>query len=1052
MVLVAAAVAVALFGGAASAAPDLVVTNSDVSINVRSPTQGNMVTLEAQVRNTGDANASGFTLRFTLDASSTLANVAVSSLGAGAAVNVTASWAVGSTALGGHTLAAIADATGAVTENSEGNNQGQLAFEVNEPPTATATVNATTQDTYVMFSFDGSTSADTDGTIESYLWLFDDGSVATAATTTHQYADGSPTPGKLYTVTLLVTDDDGGTSTDQVSVRVVNRAPAASTGDVLGFTVTALVFDGSSSADIDGRIVNATWAFSDGVTLYGLTVLRSFGDDGSYSATLTVRDDDGATDSIGITIEITNQEPTAIISTSPVMPFQPNTSAFFNGANSFDVDGGITNYTWVFPGGVTVLGWNATYMFTQNGTYNVTLVLVDDDGALGELTIAALVGNDTIGTRVPTPPVGRIAPSATTVFTGVPVTLDASASTDDTGIISYLWDFADGIQGVGVVVVHSWPNDGNFIVMLNVTDTDGNSSFASVTIHVMDRPPKAAILASPTDAPTLTLVSFDASSSSDPDGTLLYYRWSFGDGSVLYGRNVQHTYARAGAYTVTLTVTDNDGVEGSDSAVITVTNRAPRAVAPANFSVPTFVERIFDASGSFDLDGLVQTYTWAFGDGTNATGRSVKHAFATIGVFAVTLTVRDDFGATGSTTMAVTVTNNAPSVSIAGPTAISTGDTAVFGGTAIDRDGTVSSWAWTFGDGGTATTPNSATHPYPNAGTYTVTLTATDNNLASATATFTITVHNRLPTARITQPGQNASFQSLAPVSFSASGSSDPETAAGALEFFWIFGDGGVASGLTVIHAFSTAGTFTVILTVSDGDGGAASATLPVVIQNQAPRAVPAADVATATTLTPVRFDAGGSSDPDGTVQSYLWDFGDGSTSSSKVAEHTYLTASPPGTPFTVRLSVFDNLGLGHSQTMEFVVSNRNPVGAIVNGEPLYATLTSFFKGTSSTDPDGIVVGYSWSFGDGSTAEGGEASHVFAAAGVYNVTLTVTDDRGGVTAVTKEVSVQAKPNYGTVGGGPVEPPRQPGFEAVGGLVALGLAGALAAASRRRRQA
>lgn len=920
-------------------------------------------------------------------------------------------------------------------------------------PVAVATVNATSHATLVPFSFDSSGST---GGVVSVLWIFDDGTVSTDAAPTHQYADGAESPGQAYTVTLIVTDGAGAQSTDSVTVDVVNRAPVADAPDVSGNTVTALAFSGAGSYDLDGRIVNATWSFSDGITLYGLTVIRSFDDDGAYTCTLTVKDEDGAQDGDPCAITIDNQGPVAVVSTSPVMPFQPGVAAQFDGRNSYDVDGVITNYIWVFPGGVEVYASTASHTFASNGTYNVTLVLVDDDGAIGQLTIAALVGNDTLGTRVPTPPIGRITASALTVLTGVPITLSGENSTDDTGILSYLWDFGDSTSGVGVLVAHAWANDGNYIVSLNVTDTDGNSSFVTVTIHVVDRAPVASILASPTNAQTLVAISFDAGSSSDSDGTILFYRWSFGDATVLYGRSVQHTYARAGGYTVTLTVTDNDGVDGTATASVTITNRAPTAVVPANFSVPTYEEHIFDASGSFDLDGVVQTYTWDFGDSTSATGRQAKHAFTSTGPFTVTLTVRDDLGASGQKTMSVTVTNQAPTASIAGPMTISTSDTANFVGTAVDRDGTIASWSWTFGEGSPSSTPNAVSHQYVTKGTYTVTLNVVDNNGASGSASFVITVLNRIPTARIASASPAGTQVSLSAVQFQAGGtggSSDPETAANLLDYFWIFGDGGVASGVSVAHAFSQAGTFTVILTVSDPDGGAASVTMPYVITNQAPASHPAANVSSALTLESVHFEGAGSVDPDGFVQSFLWDFGDGLTSSAVSPDHVYQAAPLDAGAYTVRLTVFDNLGASNAATMQITVTNRAPVGVIENGEPLYASLTAFFRATASSDADGIVATYQWSFGDGSeTQTGSEVSHVFGSAGTFNVTLTVTDNRGGTSTVSKEVTVQAKPTFNPPNGGTTQPQAQPGFESAAALAAVAMAGALALASRRRRQA
>ncbi len=1044
---------VALMAGPSLAAADLSLANSDVSIGVRSPTQGNSVALQATVHNNGNTTATNFTVRFTLDSSSTLANVAIASLAGGASANVTATWTVPGTMTGTHTLNGIADATGAVAESNEGNNQGDHSFDVNQPPAALASVNVSSQFSLVPFYFDAGASVDPDGTIESYVWIFDDGTTDTGDTTSHAFSDGGAGAGKLYTVTVLVTDNDGGTDAAQIQVRVFNRDPNALAGEVIGLTKTALAFDGTSSTDLDGRIVNATWVFSDGLTFYGLTVLRSFDDNGAYTATLTIRDDDGASDSTGLNISISNQAPNVIIATTPAMPFTANQSAFFDGRNSFDVDGGITNYTWIFLGGATSQGWNATHTFTANGTYNVTLVLVDDDGALAELTIAALVGKDATGTNVPTPPVARIGYSASTVFTAEVAVLDAVNSSDDTGIISYLWDYGDGGVGVGLVVAHSWANDGNFVVVLNVTDTDGNSSFATQTIRVKNRLPVASASVSPGEDLTLRTFAFDGSSSADPDGTLLYYRWAFGDGTVLYGRSVQHIYSRAATYAVQLTVTDNDGGEGSTSLSVTVHNRAPVAVTPANFSVPTFEEHIFDAILSFDPDGLIQTYTWEFGDGTNATGRAVKHAFATQTPKTVTLTVRDDFGATGSGSFTVTVTNNGPTAMITGPSSVFTNELTSFAGNGVDRDGTITVWDWSFGDASAnASSVGGAIHSYPTKGTYTVSLRVVDNSGAPGTASFTLRVLNRLPTARIASPSSGAGAQSLTPIAFSAEGSSDPETATAGLSYFWIYGDGQVASGLSVSHPFQRAGAFTVILTVSDGDGGAASATVPVVISNRLPSAEFSATPPSADSLVEITLDGSASADQDGTVTSYLWEFGDGSTANSKVVKHTYATSAVAGV-YTVRLTVFDNLGANGSTTMALTVNNRLPVAAFTYADPLYGGLSTVFHGTSSTDADGTIQSWAWEFGDGSTSTGSEAAHQFPTTETpmnYLVKLTVTDSRGGVAVVSENVTVVKKPVFdtGKPGEGTTNNQPSPGFEGV--FAAVALAGVALSAARRRR--
>jgi PKD repeat protein len=144
-------------------------------------------------------------------------------------------------------------------------------------------------------------------------------------------------------------------------------------------------------------------------------------------------------------------------------------------------------------------------------------------------------------------------------------------------------------------------------------------------------------------------IQFDASGSNDPDGQVICYVWNFGDETTAAGVSVSHAYEDNGVYTVTLMVIDDDGATASDSAVKTVSNRPPIAYFTENATMVKKDEVIhFDASESHDLDGDIVSYFWDFGDGTNATGIAVDHAYAEDKNYTVTLTVTDDDGASSS--------------------------------------------------------------------------------------------------------------------------------------------------------------------------------------------------------------------------------------------------------------------------------------------------------------------------------------------------------------------------------------------------------------------
>lgn len=160
-------------------------------------------------------------------------------------------------------------------------------------------------------------------------------------------------------------------------------------------------------------------------------------------------------------------------------------------------------------------------------------------------------------------------------------------------------------------------------------------------------------------------ITFDGTWSYDPDGTIVKYEWDFGDGTTGEGPTLSHTYEDEGVYTVTLTVTDDNGLTGSDATTATVSrpppppplpkNKKPKADAGPNQKA--WVDRTvyFNGSESYDKDGYIVSYRWRFGDGTTASGVEVQHAYSEPGHYTVALTVKDDRGAEDSDTCKVKV-------------------------------------------------------------------------------------------------------------------------------------------------------------------------------------------------------------------------------------------------------------------------------------------------------------------------------------------------------------------------------------------------------------
>ncbi|MGO4956995.1 PKD domain-containing protein [Luteococcus sp. Sow4_B9] len=406
-------------------------------------------------------------------------------------------------------------------------------------------------------TFDASGSTDPDGVVGSWTWDFGDGTRAQGRTATRTFTAQQP-----QQVTLTVTDDQQATAstTQTVDVAVQNKAPVADIAATCdGLTCT---FDSAGSTDADGTIVSTTWDFGDGATSTAAAPEHTYAAAGSHTVTLTVVDDRGASARTTqvVTVDAQNAMPTAAF-TSTVQDLQVR----FDASTSTDSDGTIARHEWDFGDGTRGTGAAATHTYTEAGTYAVVLTVTDDKGARAtrteQVTVAAATNQ---------PPKAAFE----AVVTDRQVALDASTSNDPDGrIVSHQWNFGDGTTGTGAITTHDYGAAGSYTVTLTVTDDKGETSTSSRAVLVADKPNQAPTAAFTHTVDQLT-AQVDASTSTDPDGSIATYAWDFGDGQTATGRSVQHVYAQVGEHTVTLTVTDDAGAKATSTATVTTTAQA----------------------------------------------------------------------------------------------------------------------------------------------------------------------------------------------------------------------------------------------------------------------------------------------------------------------------------------------------------------------------------------------------------------------------------------------------------------------------------------------
>lgn len=873
-----------------------------------------------------------------------------------------------------------------------------LTVVVNEPPVAEAGPDqiVTTSEVH----FDGSGSSDADGAIARYEWDFGDGSTGTGPTPSHVYNTSGD-----YLVTLNVTDDSGTIrSSDNDGARViVNASPIADAGpDLIGAPGQPLTFVGSGSIDPDGDVIEYAWDFKDGASASGGQVSHSFDRPGTYQVRLRVVDDteqSGAFD---------HDEAKVVINAPPVanagqdMLAGPGDAVRLDAGNSFDIDGALSEYRWDFSDdGSFELGRELVRAYPAPGVYTARLTVTDDSGAINA------IDQDEIVIRINHAPV---ASAGSDVSIGrTTVTFDAAQSADADGdALTYRWDFGDGSPPArGAQVTHTYATGGAYPVMLTVDDGTGvwNATDSAAITVVINQPP-VAVAGANKDVCAGDIVVLDGSESYDPDGGLLRYQWDFGDGSGAEIVNPTKVYTHGGLYPVTLTVEDESGFDNDahvDRMVVRV-DESPIAEAGPDQMACANSEVRFDGSGSRDFDGVVNRYSWNFGDNTIGGGERPVHVYREPGDYRVVLTIQGDRAGqcdnSHSDEMTVRVVE-APIALIEAADRIPVGAVARFDASAsTGADGEIVAWRWDFGDGASAEGPT-AEHRYQAPGAYVVRLAIeTDSHTSdcSQVSAQHLIVANAAPDA---EAGPDQLVGVDQEVLLDASGSADEDGAIVAYQ--WDFGDGTRGSGIEVRHKFGESGRYPVTLTVTDDTELANSSDTDTVMitVNQSPSAVITAPQVTCPGEQ-VTLSGLDSTDGDGAITGFQWDLGDGSVAAAPEVAHSYQS---PGV-YEVVLTVDDGSARNNSRDQSTVDLHVNrppraeagPDRMICPGEPVT------FDASMSVDWDGTLVRHEWDFGDGTTVEGAQVQHAFEQPGIYDVRLAVTDDSGARCATSIDVA------------------------------------------------
>ncbi|MBR9919974.1 MAG: PKD domain-containing protein [Bacteroidetes bacterium] len=713
-------------------------------------------------------------------------------------------------------------------------------------------------------------------------------------------------------------------------------------------TMTDLIFvDDVPDASFTSSTTDLTVDFTN-TTVNGDTYFWDFGDGNTSTDTdpSNTYDTDGVYD---VTLIATNacgsdtimQQVSA--GAAPIAAFMAKNS---EGCAPLEVEfydesiGSVDSYEWTFPGGNPASSTlqDPVVIYDTPGVYDVTLSVTNP---LGTSTITEME-------------IVVVGEEPTADFSAIVNNLTADFTDNSTDVANYFWEFGDGAISNETDPSHTYDMDGDYTVTLIVTNECGADT-ATQVITILT-PPTAGFSASNSEGCVPLEVSFTDESSENVTG----WSWDFPGGtpSSSNDANPVVTYNTAGTYDVTLTVTNAAGDNTVTQTGLVIVGDVPTA----DFSFSGNGTQV--AFSNLSLDG--DTFDWDFGDGDTSTDTDPIHTYDMDGQYEVSLITTNECGADTLTQTVNVVTPPVAAFSVNNNVGCAPLEVAF----TDESSENVTEWLWSFPGGNpvTSSDPNPVI-TYDAAGVYNVTLTVSNAAGESTISLTGVVVVDDVPDAAFTNVvnGTIVDFTN---------------TSTNANSYEWQFGDGDSSTDTDPSHEYTMDGEYEVLL-IAFNDCGPDTSTQLVTITTP-PLAGFSVDTTTGCVPLTVQF----MDDSSENTTAWNWSF-PGGTPASSTDQNPEVTYDSPGT-YDVTLEVSNAAGMNSITEMAYIVVNDLPEASFtttINGDQV--DFSSTISGATE-----IL----WEFGDGETSMEENPTYIYPEDGIYDVTLTVTNDCGSVTA------------------------------------------------------
>lgn len=792
----------------------------------------------------------------------------------------------------------------------------------------------------------------------SLFWDYGNGTSGTSPTTTYNTNGG-------YTVRLIATDANGCKDT------TIGSSPISVGSLSASFTApsTACVFQPVSFLNTSTAATTATWDFGDGTLVSAFDTTHTWSAPGVYTVKLKVGSFQ-CQDSFTKTITI-NPQPQANFTFTPANPCPAPVAVTFTNTSTNAV-----SYVWRLGDGTNTTVTDPVHTYQADSNYSVALIATTSLGC-----------KDTIRKTVRIRPLAvRITPNLRVGCTPLTISMSANATTGFQSTTTYpfplsfySWSFGNGLTSAGAQVSVTYNQQGNYLVFLQATTSNGCSATDTLSIGAGSLP-NADFTPSARNVCVGQPVSFTNLTTNASS-----YSWDFGDSSGSQDANPIHQYLYSDTFYVSLLAFNN----GCDNLYI---DSIPIIVAPPTAYIAYTYNCANPKTINFRDSSVGSTSrTWFFGDGTTSTATNPTHTYANFGAYNVQLVTSNSVsGCVDTTTELINVFKNTVKIA-ASDTTVCAGDTVLFSSQLFG--GTVATaWDWSIGNVPNLSSNDTFSYVFPGSGKFDVVAYIMNEHGCwdSLKKANWVLASRPAPDFNVSPPS------GCAPLTITCTDQSTDISPAAVTTRIWQIstGQNDTLTSPSALFTVNTLGAANIKLIAISNLGCADSITKTGVIQVQKP----VANFATVDTSV-CQFQPIAMLDSSlGNVQSWFWDFGDGNTSNMPQPVHVYSALGG----FTVSLTVTDQTGCKDTLVRQNYITLTRPQAAFLSTDslaicpPLQDTFTNASTG---------AVSYLWIFGDGNTSTLVNPTNVFTTPALYQVLLIATDAQGCSDTATGTVNI-----------------------------------------------